>query len=460
MGTKSMNKMKIGTRIIVSYLLILIIVFLGMTLSFRVFSRVYLVREAREQLGTEGRLIADMLKGMSLEETGLVELLAKRRELRIAGRFLDSKLIVLNKDRKPVYTNLNDQDHIQIAKLIRREDVALRDLAGFVVERTAIYNNQGSIKGYVVLLTELKDIESLNTVLKNAQLLSFFIAAIFAFLIGIYFQSRLTKPLRLLMDNISRVSFNEEKKMIRIKTGDEFEELADSFNMMLERLNKYEYNHKRFLQNSSHELKTPLMSIQGYAEAIKDGVVKGQEVDESLAVIIAESQRLKKVVDEIIYLTKIEEGKETYCFVHCDIQSIIKDAIRAVKPLADERGVELLMTDEQSCMGTFDEGKLKRAFINVIGNALRYAHKSVKINEQIQGGQFRIEIIDDGAGFKAGEEKIVFERFYKGEKGSTGLGLSITKAIIEAHGGRISAENSSDGGAAVTMVLPWRKNFL
>lgn len=453
MGIKSMNKVKIGTRIVISYLLILIIVFVAMNVSFRFFSRVYLVREAREQLRTEGRLIADMLKNSSLEEKGLEDLLAKRRQLGIAGRFLDSKVIVFNKDRTPVYTNLKNQDRIQISKLIKREDAILRDLEGFVVQRTAIYNNQGVIKGYVVLLTELKDIESLNTLLKRAQLVSFLIAAVFALFIGIYFQSRLTKPLRLLMDNISRISFNNEKKMIRLKTGDEFEELADSFNGMLDRLNKYEANHKRFLQNSSHELKTPLMSIQGYAEAIKDGIVKGKEVDESLEVIIAESQRLKKVVDEIIYLTKIAEGKENYCFTHCDIQSIIKEAIRAVKPLADERGVIISTANEINSMGSFDEEKLKRAFINVLGNAIRYANKSVKINGKKHDGQFIIEIMDDGPGFKAGEEKIVFERFYKGEKGSTGLGLSITKSVVEGHGGRVFAESNADGGARVTMVL-------
>lgn len=447
-----MVKLRIGTRIIISYFLLLVIVFIGMTVSFRFLSRAYLVREARDGMKEEGKVIADILKNAPLEETGIKENLLNRRELRIAGRIMESKIVILNKDKRLVYTNIDQLERQQLAKLIQGNESTL---AGYVMAREAIVNNQGGIKGYILLLTKIQDLERLNNLMKLTQRISFFISAVLALIIGAYFQRRLTRPLNQLMDRMGAVAFNNKRsKGVNIKTGDEFEDLSDSFNTMLKRLHSYEETQKRFLQNCSHELKTPLMSIQGYAEAIKDGVVEGRDIEDSLNIIISESQRLKTTVDEIIYLTKIEDGKDSYNFTEVNLASIINEVIRTVKPLADERCVELKNEAGINLLGKFDFEKLKRALINVVGNALRYADKKVRIYGEMRPKEIYLEIIDDGPGFKPGEEKRIFERFYKGDKGGTGLGLAITKAIIEEHQGLIQASNGKDKGAIIKITLP------
>jgi signal transduction histidine kinase len=196
------------------------------------------------------------------------------------------------------------------------------------------------------------------------------------------------------------------------------------------------------------------MSIQGYAEAIKDGVVEGAGMEESLNIIIQESKRLKNTVDEMIYLIKLDNVEETFSFDYTCIQDILSGAIRSVKALADAKGVRLLTEGDCSYKGNFDGEKLARAFINILGNSIRYAEKEIKISCKAYDSYFEVVIADDGIGFQNGEENKVFERFYKGENGGTGIGLAITKAIVEGHDGRINAFNVQPHGAAFRVMFP------
>ena len=174
-------------------------------------------------------------------------------------------------------------------------------------------------------------------------------------------------------------SLNKPQKQLLIKTGDEIEKLALCFHKLAEKLRNYDEYQKKFLQNTSHELKTPLMSIQGYAEAIKDGVVEGKEAEESLDIIIEESQRLKKVVEEIIYLTKLENADDTFELTYFKIGLLAEGVVKSLKALAAEKQIDVEIKGDLETGGYFDEGKLRRALINIIANCLRYAKRKVII---------------------------------------------------------------------------------
>jgi signal transduction histidine kinase len=253
---------------------------------------------------------------------------------------------------------------------------------------------------------------------------------------------------------MNNFSFKENQQELVIHTGDEIEELADCFSSMVDKLKVYDVQQKSFIQNASHELKTPLMSIQGYAEAIKDGVVEGAEMEESLDVIIEESQRLKKIVDEMIYLTKLDSVEESFHFEKADVYEIINQSIKSVKALAEAKGVDLRVNGDCTYEGYFDIEKLTRAFINIFSNGIRYAERQIQVNCKADESYMEIIIADDGKGFSDGEEKKVFERFYKGRDGGTGIGLAITKAIISGHNGQIKAYNAAPNGAVFKITLP------
>lgn len=447
------KKSKIGRKLILSYLIILIIAFLVVGIIFSFTLKNYLLRQATRELRDEGQKIAKALSNVSINKTSINQRLRGMVELRIAGKYINGKVLVLNKDKEIIFPVSVDKrlDNKFLLKLKRLESFKNK---GYVIVRVPIINKTNNIIGYVVLYTRVKEINELNRIMFNILLFSFSIAMIVALIISFVLEKGLVTPitkLRNTMINFSIRNFNED---IVVKTNDEIQELAESFNIMAHKLKDYDEAQKRFLQNASHELKTPLMSIQGYAEAIKDGVIEGEELDEGLDIIINESQRLKKLVEEIIYLTKLENVEETFNFKNHNLNEIIQDSVKSIKPLANEKCIEIIITSEKNFIRSFDIDKMKRVFINLLGNGIRYAKSKILVDVIEKQDRFIIEIIDDGNGFVNNEEMKIFDRFYKGKKGGSGIGLAITKAIVEGHGGKICAYNHQKLGAVFRIELP------
>ncbi|MFZ7104831.1 MAG: ATP-binding protein [Peptococcaceae bacterium] len=448
-----MVKYGIRTKLFLTYFVILLITFIISTVLFNVLSRQYLLKEARTQLRQEGLLIAAALEKIPFQEANIREVISARRELKVLGRYIESRIIVLNNERRVLFTNLEPGDRQVLADLTL-QDVGKRKLRGFVVEKVPVKDNHGGMKAQVILLTYVKDIINISGLFRRTQLLSLLIAAFVALVMGGVFGKSLTNPLALLMTSMTKFSLRSPFEMVEIKTADEIEELAGCFNKMAEKLKDHDEKQKRFLQNTSHELKTPLMSIQGYAEAIKDRVVEGKEMEESLEIIIEESQRLKKVVEELIFLTKLENTDDIFNYSIQEIGELARKAVQSLQALADAKGIVIHLKGDLTYCGRFDGDKLKQAFINIVENSLRYARSLINIEISRKDTYLEIIVSDDGPGFKEGEAAQVFERFYKGDQGVTGLGLAITRAIITGHGGSIAAFNGLSKGAVFRITIP------
>lgn len=449
MGIKSANKRgKIGKKLILSYMLVLIIAFLVVGITFKVFMTNFLLSQAKQELKREGERIAETLSHIPFQRERIQERLSSNKSLRILGRHIDAGIIVLDNDYKVLYTSFNNSDKGIVSKIRNQKEAEKR---GYVVVRTPI-EKKGRTMGLVALVAEVKELKGLNRIRFSMLMISFLIAAVVALIVSMFFERSLVKPIMKLRNEINRFSIKEFKE-IDIKTNDEIEELAGTFNSMARKLKGYDQQQRRFLQNASHELKTPLMSIQGYAEGIKDGVIEGDEVQESLDIIIDESQRLKKLVEQIIYLTRLENAGEVFELKEADINEIAESAIKSVKALAIDTDIDIEIETDGKGFGYYDVEKMKRVFINLVGNAIRYAQKRILVSIRDMGNYKLIEVIDDGAGFKNGEDKKIFERFYKGEKGGSGIGLAITRAIVKGHNGTISAYNHEELGAVFKIEL-------
>ena len=446
---------KIGRKILTTYFAILLCVFLITDVTFIFLSRRYLVNETSTQLQGEGQRVASMLGTLPLKEAELRDKISNvRKTIKIAGRFVDAEIVIFNKEGRILYKDVEDADKSLIEQIYNSPSSRVN---GYVSRIVPIMGRNSELKGQILLFTRVKNIYALNVLLRRTQFISFGIASIIALIIGLLFAEKLVRPLKQLSLKLEKFSANRTLDSKVIRTGDEIEELDRCFVEMAGRIKQYDEKQIRFLQNTSHELKTPLMSIQGYAEAIKDGVVEGKEAEESLDIIIEQSQRLKKTVEDIIYLTKLESADEKFSYEECCIWDIFDSAVRSVKPLAEEKGIRLIYDSQIEYSGYFDGEKLTRAFINILGNGIRYAKGIIEIKAIDCGDHIRLLISDDGAGFEKVEEGKLFDRFYKGNKGNIGLGLSITKAIIEGHRGGIKAYNGDTGGAVFEIVLPKSK---
>ncbi|MCL2047848.1 MAG: HAMP domain-containing histidine kinase [Defluviitaleaceae bacterium] len=227
----------------------------------------------------------------------------------------------------------------------------------------------------------------------------------------------------------------------------EFVRLSTSMNDMSNMLKLYEDDQKKFFQNASHEMRTPLMSIKGYAEGILQGVFCK---DEAAQIILQEGQKMTELVSSLLYLSRQNEMPEIISLV--DIKNLAYNCRERVLPIAKNRDITISISSPEGIIIETDEERLERAVINILANAIRHAKKEVHINCTHENGELKIEIKDDGDGIKPSELPHIFKRFYKGENGNIGLGLAISQEIVRGLGGGISVRN--EGGAVFLVVVP------
>ena len=206
-----------------------------------------------------------------------------------------------------------------------------------------------------------------------------------------------------------------------------------------------------FFQNASHELKTPLMAIQGYAEGIQAGVMDTASAAE---VILAESDRMTELVDELLDISKIDMGRQPLTLSEMDVRELLYDSIRAVEPPAAASGITITPNfPETPVMVSCDDTRLRRAVTNILSNGVRYARSELRLTCCADKRNVTIRIQDDGDGIATEDLPHIFDRFYMGKSGKSGIGLALTKEIIHLHKGTIRAYNG-DGGAVFEISIP------
>lgn len=321
-------------------------------------------------------------------------------------------------------------------------------------DKQDIYVN-GSLFGSVVVSTQVNDWENINNIIYGSIYSGFLITMLISMIIALLFEINIVGPISKLRLNISNISIDKEMKWHDIKTSDELEEINTELQTITKKLVEYNRTQKEFFQNTSHELKTPLMSIQGYAEAIKDGVLDKDEVKKSLDIIIEESHKLSDMITSVIYLSSIEkhtfdkESKLELVNIYDEIE-ILKENLAFIE---SKRHLYIKNKVPNTLCVEADPEKVSRVLSNLFSNAVRYAKNVVEFSFFEDEDTVHLLVSDDGKGFDENESNRVFDRFYKGDDGESGLGLSIVSTIIKSSNGSIKAYNSQKGGAVVEITF-------
>lgn len=323
----------------------------------------------------------------------------------------------------------------------------------FVVSILPIYPDL--LDQELVLVTPLDDLQEVQREL--------FGRLIFVFLIGIgiisilshYLTKRLVTPLTKLKYQLKKIEKRKFDDVQRVKASGEIKEVEQSVYDMANELNRYIQSQHHFFQNASHELKTPLMTIQGYAEGIRDGVFEGEASERGLELIVAEISRLKKIINEMILLAKLDSEENIYKEETVKVADVITSTVDRALPIASEKQVEVTHVVETDAALFVDTEKLLRAMMNIVSNGVRHAESHVEIRAFVENKQLKITVEDDGEGIAQEMMPQLFQRFIKGKNGETGLGLAISRAIIERSNGSISVGQSKLGGAQFTITFPF-----
>ncbi len=298
----------------------------------------------------------------------------------------------------------------------------------------------------LVLYMDMTGVTGLHRTLNLVLFSIIAITALIAAVVTLLISNRITRPIRALSDFAEAIGRGEFAPREIACRDRELIELSDTMNHTAERLDKYDREQKTFFQNVSHELRTPLMSIRGYAEGIQVGVF--DDDGGAAGVIIQASDQLTKLVEELLYLSKMDNITAQDEMLPLDLREVLSSCGEALRGVAIHEGKRIVYEFSEEpvvCVGA--EKALERAFSNLITNALRYARETVTLRCRAECGQCVVRVEDDGPGIDEAELEKVFDRFYRGKGGKHGIGLSIVKAVVSAHGGEVRCENMERGVA-------------
>jgi two-component system, OmpR family, phosphate regulon sensor histidine kinase PhoR len=292
------------------------------------------------------------------------------------------------------------------------------------------------------------------------------------YIISYFYFKRVSKEVTDLITLSEKIKEGDRDSLVKVQGKDELSQLGKSLNALAEkisdefkRLKKLEKVRSEFLGNVSHELKTPIFSIQGYIETLKDGAVNEPEINvDFLDRMDKHAERLNTLVSDLIEISKIESGELKLSYRFFEIQEFIRSVIEELNSLAVANDVtlEYNSSSNQAVSVFADKEKIHQVMINLIENAIKYNKKngSVTIELKNESKNVIVSVIDTGIGIPEEHHSRIFERFYRVDKtrsreiGGTGLGLAIVKHIIEAHKGNISIESKVDEGSRFSFSLP------
>ncbi|WP_409347033.1 sensor histidine kinase [Paenibacillus sp. MBLB4367] len=371
--------------------------------------------------------------------------------------------ILTDRDAKIVYSTLSEASSQMTVKSI--ESRAIQESPTATVQTLHVGSEDRFLvasntleEGTLTLFTPMSKIKAVEQAVMGRLVIVLCIGGVLVFLLSLLITRRLIKPLMKLRGELRKVENRRFSEVKLVKTGGEIGDVAQTVYEMAEELERYNRIQKQFIQNASHELKTPLMSISGYAEGIRDGVFEGERVRKGLDIIISESGRLKNIVTEMTLLAKLDGEEDSFRFSTVSIAEMVKETVVRINPLLVKNGLHIQTVVDVDSIRRLtvqaDKDKLLQAMLNVVSNATRYARNQIRINAGINKNQIEISIADDGDGIPDGLLPHLFHRFVKGKDGETGLGLAISRAIVERCGGNITARNHKAGGADITMRFP------
>ncbi len=333
-------------------------------------------------------------------------------------------------------------------------------------------NANVQVVGMLVLLTPADTLSTsfVQSVAQSVLLVSLAVAFIAA-VVAIIFSRTITRPLAKLTNASRILASGDYKAQVTIRSHGEIGELAHSFNEMasqlsrdVDELRQQELWRRELIMSITHDLATPLTAIAGLGESLVDGVTQSREDYEATGrIIVRETLRLRRLVKDLHVMAKVEAGALQPQRKELRLAALVDEILAVLAPEFERAEVEPRNAVPYQLLIQADADMLTRVFANLCANAIRHTPKggSVTIEAMVQGNILLVSVSDTGEGIPPEALSLIFERFYRADSarqsatGGSGLGLAIVRAIVEAHGGTVHAENNPSGGARIVFTLPY-----
>ena len=293
---------------------------------------------------------------------------------------------------------------------------------------------------------------SFQSSFNEALLLALLAAGTVAILVSFLLSRGIVSPVRVLTNASQRIAEGQYGERVLVAGSDELGLLARSFNQMAEKMEQTEAMRRQLIGDVTHELRTPLTAIKGSMEGLIDGVLPASQ--ETYQQIHQEADRLARLVDDLQELSRVESGAFILDIHPIAVSSIVKTTLKRFTANALTKGIELnsdLPADLPLVLA--DQDRITQVLTNLVGNALQYTPSGGKVTllSSLHKDEVHISVIDNGVGIPAEHLPHLFTRFYRVDKsrsrqtgGGSGIGLTIARYLVEAHGGHIWAESGGD----------------
>lgn len=334
-----------------------------------------------------------------------------------------------------------------------------------IIAASGLLKFQGEVVGILRLVTSAHNLDS-QVLLTVMIILAIMLAVSFVVVISsLLLINNVVAPVSAVSEAAKQISGGSYGFCIPNRYADEMGELVDNINDMSVKIGQNEKLQQEFISSVSHELRTPLTAINGWAETLLADVGESEEEEaqrRGLSIIIKESSRLTKMVEELLDFSKIADGRFTLDMEPMDLQAEFEDTVYTYHQIFKQEGITLLYSagDEYDEIISADPVRLKQVFCNVLDNAAKHGGSGKRIVTRLNRsrGHYIITVRDFGPGIPEADLPHVKEKFYKGgsKARGSGIGLAVCDEIIRLHDGTFSIDNAKGGGAIVTIKLPIR----
>ena len=343
--------------------------------------------------------------------------------------------------------------NIEFKKEVFKVDNA--SIKGYV---KAIYED-GEIDGYMIMVMQNESERNFNMfIIWITVIIEIIISAI---VIKIVTKQIIIRPIDDINNVAKRLAKGEVEKRVVVNCNNEIGELAESFNMMAESLEKSDTKRREFISNVSHELRSPITSIKGFIGGILDGVIPRDRENYYLKIVYDEIDRLARLVNDLLDMSAMESGKFNLAITEFDINQVISLCILNLEHKIQEKGLNVKATFHNNRAYVLgDRDRIIQVVTNIIENSIKYSNDDgeIKIDVYSKGEKIYVDIFNSGECIEEKELNKIWDRFYKSDKSrtnklSTGLGLPIVRSILSQHNEDIWVKNIEGKGVSFIFTL-------
>lgn len=453
------------------YICVLLVSFLLLGIVFTSAFKAYYMRQKQNQLIQQADRISEQY-ALSIY-TGIIDNSRISRELRILSDNIGASTLLVARNGRVLFAS-GDVDEGWIGEYVSEESLNRVVNGETVVTQsslTSVFSDTALTIAYPIKAEDTVFaalIMNVSVPAAREQLISVYmiISAVLAVcgvvsFIALYFSvKRITKPLIELNEAAKIIAGGDFEKRIETNLTDEVGQLSKSFNEMAQSLDELEQSKRRFISNVSHDIRSPLTSIQGFVTAMLDGTAEPESFERYLRIVRDESGRIVKLANEMLDLNALDDG----CKLNLqpfDINAVIRSCAEKAENSARVKklSLELVFSEERTIVFA-DKEKIERALENLIENALKFTeHGKITVETENAGERALVSVRDTGIGLTEEEQKHVFDRFYKADeargKNGSGLGLSIVREFLRAHGETVCVVSEKGAGSVFSFGLPW-----